>query len=59
METFEPDPNLLEALAELKPSSWSGRVWREAVGSGGHELAFVHAIRNETDVVLEGGDQSR
>ena len=28
METFEPDPNLLEALAELKPSTWSGRVWR-------------------------------
>jgi RES domain-containing protein len=28
METFEPDPNLLEAIAELKPSTWSGRVWR-------------------------------
>lgn len=28
METFEPDPNLLEALAGLKPSTWSGRVWR-------------------------------
>lgn len=28
METFEPDPNLLEALAQLKPSTWSGRVWR-------------------------------
>jgi RES domain-containing protein len=28
METFEPDPNLLEALADLKPSTWSGRVWR-------------------------------
>jgi RES domain-containing protein len=28
METFEPDPDLLEALAELKASSWSGRVWR-------------------------------
>lgn len=28
METFEPDPNLLKALAELKPSVWSGRVWR-------------------------------
>ena len=28
METFKPDPNLLEALAELKPSRWSGGVWR-------------------------------
>ena len=28
METFKPDPSLLEAIAELKPSTWSGRVWR-------------------------------
>lgn len=28
MESFEPDPNLLEALADLNPSTWSGRVWR-------------------------------
>lgn len=30
METFEPDAALLEALAGLKPSTWSGRVWRHA-----------------------------
>lgn len=28
METFGPDPNLLEAIAELKSSTWSGRIWR-------------------------------
>jgi RES domain-containing protein len=28
METFEPDPDLLEALADLESSTWSGRVWR-------------------------------
>lgn len=28
MATFEPDAAVLEALAELKPTTWSGRVWR-------------------------------
>ena len=28
MQTFEPDPHLLETLARLEPTPWSGRVWR-------------------------------
>jgi RES domain-containing protein len=28
MATFEPDAAVLKALAELKPITWSGRVWR-------------------------------
>lgn len=28
MQSFEPDPRLLETLARLEPTSWSGRVWR-------------------------------
>ena len=46
-----------DARAPGGSGTWAGT--KEAVGSGGHELAFVHAIRNETDVVFEGGDQSR
>jgi len=28
MATFEPDAAVLEALARLKPTTWSGQVWR-------------------------------
>lgn len=45
METFEPNPNLLEALAELKPSTWSGRVWRHTFADNPPDAANGRGAR--------------